>query len=114
MALTTPAPADIRHVLLETYTVNERINQVIFEHLDRRAWRAKSPRTIAAIFAHVHNIRRKWLRLSAPHLKLPAPLDRTLRSEPGKHCAQAKRLAVFCDACGNIGPPAGSGYGIPT
>lgn len=65
--------------LLETYAVNDRMNQMILERLDARAWRAKSPgrsvRTIAAIFAHMHNMRRKWLRLSAPHLKSPAELD---------------------------------------
>lgn len=57
------------------------MNQLVLEHLDPRAWRAKPPgrnaRTIAAIFAHMHNVRRKWLRLSAPHIKLPAELDRT-------------------------------------
>jgi uncharacterized damage-inducible protein DinB len=72
---------DLGQVLVETYAVNERMNQIVLEHLDPAAWRAKLPgskgRTIAAIFTHVHNIRRKWLRLSAPHLKLPAPLDRT-------------------------------------
>ena len=66
--------------MVDSYAVNERMNQIVLEHLDSRAWRAKMPgskgRTIAAIFSHVHNIRRKWLRLSAPHLKLPAPLDR--------------------------------------
>jgi uncharacterized damage-inducible protein DinB len=72
--------ADLCRVLVESYAVNERMNQIVLEHLDPAAWRAKLPgskgRTIAAIVAHVHNIRRKWLRLSAPHLKLPAPLDR--------------------------------------
>jgi len=75
-----PTPA-FCEALLETYAVNDRMNQLILEHLDPRAWRAKpagrNGRTIAAIFAHIHNIRRKWLRLSAPHLKLPAQLDRT-------------------------------------
>ncbi len=32
-------------------------------------------RTIAAIFAHLHNSRLKWLKNSAPHLKCPPPLD---------------------------------------
>jgi uncharacterized damage-inducible protein DinB len=77
-ALPTP---DFRQVMLETYAVNDRINQLILEHLDPRAWQAKPPgrnaRTIAAIFTHMHNMRRKWLRLSAPHLKLPAELDRS-------------------------------------
>jgi uncharacterized damage-inducible protein DinB len=72
---------DFRQALLETFAVNDRINQLILEHLDPHAWRAtptgRSARTIAAIFAHMHNVRRKWLRLSAPHLKPPAQLDRT-------------------------------------
>jgi uncharacterized damage-inducible protein DinB len=76
----TLTDADFRRSLLETYAINERMNQLILERLDARAWRAKpagrGTRTIAAIYAHMHNIRRKWLRLSAPHLKLPAELDR--------------------------------------
>ncbi len=71
-ALPTP---EFREALLETYAVSDRMNQLILEHVDPRAWRAKPPGrdapTIAAIFAHMHNIGRKWLRLSAPHLKLP-------------------------------------------
>jgi uncharacterized damage-inducible protein DinB len=73
----------------------------VLEHLDPAAWRAKLPgskgRTIAAIFAHVHNVRRKWLRLSAPHLKLPARLDhvcctknqaRAALAESGARCSE--------------------------
>jgi uncharacterized damage-inducible protein DinB len=77
--------SDLSKVLVESYAVNERMNQLILEHLDPAAWRAKLPdnkgRTIAAIFTHVHNIRRKWLRLSAPHLKLPATLNRTTATQ---------------------------------
>lgn len=93
--------SDFRQVLFETFSVNDRINQLILTHLDRRAWRAKPPgrnaRTVAAIFAHMHNIRCKWLRLSAPHLKLPARLDRarctqqqtrTALAESAKRCAE--------------------------
>ena len=32
-------------------------------------------RSIAAIFAHMHNNRLVWLKRSAPHLKCPSPLD---------------------------------------
>jgi len=89
------ALVQIRDVLLETYAVNDRMNQLILEHLDPNAWRAKPPgrnaRTIAAIFAHVHNIRRKWLRLSAPHLKLPARLDRT-------RCTQRQASAALAES----------------
>ncbi len=72
---------DFPQEILQSYALNERMNQLLLEHLDARAWRAKIPgnkgRTIADIFAHVHHIRCKWLRLSAPHLKLPARLDRS-------------------------------------
>jgi uncharacterized damage-inducible protein DinB len=73
--------ADYGQVLLESFAVNERLNQLVLENLDQRAWQAKlsgrNVRTIAAIFTHMHNIRLKWLRLSAPHLRLPAQLNRT-------------------------------------
>jgi len=103
----TPA-ADSYQVLAEAYAVNERMNQVLLEHLDPRLWRAKPPeekgRTIAAIFAHVHNVRRKWLRLSAPHLKLPRELDRTrctMRqaktglAESARRCEEMLRAALL-------------------
>src|SRR5579864_9581454 len=56
------------------------MNQVLIEHLDPAAWRAKPPgkvRPIAAIFTHMHNVRCKWVRLTAPHLKVPPQLNRT-------------------------------------
>jgi uncharacterized damage-inducible protein DinB len=87
--------ASMREALLETYAVNEAMNQFILEHLDPKAWRANPPgrraRTIAAIFAHVHNIRRKWLRLSAPHLDLPAQLDRI-------RCTQRQARAALTES----------------
>lgn len=86
MARVTASLAEFHQVLLETYAVNDRMNQLILEHLDPGAWRAKPPggkaRTIAAIFAHVHNVRCKWLRLSAPHLETPAKLDRAHCTPP--------------------------------
>ena len=96
------ASAQMRDVLLETYAVNDAMNQLILEHLDSRAWRATLPdargtRTIAAIFSHMHNIRRKWLRLSAPHLKLPAELHRT-RCTPRQVRSALARSAKQCSA----------------
>ncbi|HEY6989121.1 MAG TPA: DinB family protein [Bryobacteraceae bacterium] len=61
------------------FAANDRINQILIEHLDPTAWRAKPPgntRTIAAIFTHMHNVRSKWVRLTAPHLKIPPLLNR--------------------------------------
>jgi uncharacterized damage-inducible protein DinB len=82
MALQSPeALAEIRDTLLETYAANDAMNQLILELLDPLAWRMQLPgtkaggRTIAAIFAHVHNARLKWLKGSAPHLKCPPPLN---------------------------------------
>lgn len=86
---------DPGQVLVESYLVNDRMNQLILEHLDPHAWRAKhaggKTRTIAAIFSHVHSTRRKWLRLSAPHLALPAPLDsaRCTQEQAGVALAQS-------------------------
>lgn len=62
------------------FAVNERINQMLLEQLDPSAWRAQPSgkiRTIAAIFTHMHNVRTKWIRLTAPHLKVPRQLNRT-------------------------------------
>jgi uncharacterized damage-inducible protein DinB len=60
------------------FAANERMNQMIIEQLDPAAWNAKPPgmaRSIAAIFTHVHNVRTKWVRLTAPHLKVPRQLQ---------------------------------------
>jgi len=85
----------LRQSLLESYAINERMNQLILEELDPRAWRAKlasgRTRTIADTFSHVHNIRRKWLRLSAPHIKLPAALERT-------RCTQKQTAAALAQS----------------
>ena len=62
-----------------TFATCDRMNQLLIEHLEPTAWRAKPPggvRTIAAIFTHMHNVRCKWVRLTAPHLKLPQQLSR--------------------------------------
>jgi uncharacterized damage-inducible protein DinB len=64
---------------VRVFTANDRMNQVLIENLDPAAWRAKPPgkvRTIAAIFTHVQNVRSKWVRLTAPHLRVPRQLNR--------------------------------------
>ena len=62
------------------FAVNDHMNQMLIENLDPQAWKAKAPgklRSIAAIFTHMHNVRAKWVRLTAPHLKVPRQLHRT-------------------------------------
>jgi uncharacterized damage-inducible protein DinB len=96
------ALAELRDVLLETYAVNDAMNQLVLEHLDPRAWRAepssakgRGGRTIAAIFAHLHNCRLVWLRNSAPHLKCPAALD-PARCTMKQAAAAHKKSAAQC------------------
>jgi uncharacterized damage-inducible protein DinB len=71
---------NFREALAEAYVVNDGMNQLVLEYLDPRAWRLKpagvGARPIVAIVTHLHNMRRKWIRLSAPHIKLPVELDR--------------------------------------
>jgi uncharacterized damage-inducible protein DinB len=89
------AGVELRQVMVESYAVNERMNQIVLGHLDPAAWRAQLPgsktRTIVAIFTHLHNVRRKWLRLSAPHLKLPPQLSRT-------NCTQKQAAAALLES----------------
>lgn len=90
--------SDFRQSLVETFAVNDRINQLLLENLDPRVWQAKPPgrnaRTIAAIFTHMHNMRRKWVRLTAPHLKLPAELDRSRCTQRQARTALAESSKV--------------------
>ena len=103
---------DMAQVLLETWAANEHMHQLILQHLDARAWRAEPPqrqgRTIAAIYAHVHNVRRKWLRLTAPHLKLPAELHRS-------RCTREQAKAALSESgalCGEMLEQAWHGGGV--
>ena len=88
---------------VQIFDANERMNQVLIEHLDPAAWTAKPPtaeprgkgRTIAAIFTHMHNVRTKWVRLTAPHLKVPRQLDRA-RCTPKQASAGLAESAARC------------------
>ena len=76
------------------FAVNERINQMLIEQLDPAVWNMKPPgqvRTIAAIFTHMHNVRTKWVRLTAPHLKGPPQLNRA-------HCTQQQARAALAES----------------
>ena len=80
--MTTPTRKDRTppdQAAVRIFAANDRINQVLLEHIDPAAWRGKSPgnvRGIPAIFTHMHNVRTKWIRLTAPHLRGPAQLSR--------------------------------------
>ena len=83
---------------VQIFAANDRINQILIESLDPAVWRAQPPgkvRTIAAIFAHMHNVRTKWIRLTAPHLKVPPQLDRA-RCTPRQARAALALSAARC------------------
>jgi uncharacterized damage-inducible protein DinB len=83
---------------VEIFAANDRMNQILIEHLDPAAWRAKPPgkvRTIAAIFTHMHNVRCKWVRLTAPHLKVLRQLNRG-RCTPRQARAGLAESAARC------------------
>ena len=72
-------PTQLGQAAAQIFAVNDRINQTLIERLDPAVWKARPPgesRTIAAIFTHMHNVRSKWIRLTAPHLKVPIQLNR--------------------------------------
>jgi uncharacterized damage-inducible protein DinB len=94
-----PKPhTELAQAAVKIFAANERMNQILIEHLDPAAWRAKPPgntRTIAAIFTHMHNMRSKWVRLTAPHLKVPPQLNRA-NCTPLQACAGLADSAARC------------------
>jgi uncharacterized damage-inducible protein DinB len=89
---------EFAHAAVQIFNVNDRINQILIEHLDPAAWKAKTPgetRTIAAIFTHMHNVRTKWVRLTAPHLKIPGQLYRA-HCTPRQARAGLAKSAASC------------------
>jgi uncharacterized damage-inducible protein DinB len=100
---------------VQIFGVNDRTNQILIEHLDPVAWRAKppgptrntTPRTIAAIFTHMHNVRCKWVRLTAPHLKVPPQLNRARctprQARAGLAVSAARCADMLAEALGDGG-----------
>jgi uncharacterized damage-inducible protein DinB len=88
---------------IQIFVANERMNQMLIEHLNPAAWAVKPTaqppgssrkitiRTIAAIFTHMHNVRCKWVRLTAPHFKIPAQLNRA-------HCTPQQARAGLAES----------------
>jgi uncharacterized damage-inducible protein DinB len=93
--LQKPEPqTQLGRTAVRVFAANERMNQMLILRLDPAAWRANPPgkaRTIAAIFTHMHNVRGKWVRLTAPHLRVPAQLSRT-------HCTPQQARAGLADS----------------
>jgi uncharacterized damage-inducible protein DinB len=81
MPKNAPAEFSLPQALLTSFDTNDRINLYMIENLPAQAWRAEPPagkgRTIAAIVAHLHNVRVMWLKAAAKGSEIPEQLDRT-------------------------------------
>jgi uncharacterized damage-inducible protein DinB len=94
---TTPFVAS--DALLHAFDTNDRINQHMIEKLPAEAWRAEPPdgkgREIAAIVAHIHNVRVMWLKASAKGGNIPDQLDRhTLTPDQAKRGLEQSRMSL--------------------
>jgi uncharacterized damage-inducible protein DinB len=71
--------------LLTAFSTNDRINHYLIGTLPPAAWNVKPPdgkgRTIAAIVAHMHNVRVMWLK-AAKAEDIPEQLDRARVTPP--------------------------------
>ena len=97
-------PFVLPDALLQAFETNERINQYLIENLPAEAWRADPPngkgRDIAAIVAHMHNVRVMWLKAAAKGSRIPEQLDRAsvTPTQAAKALAQShKALAAVLD-----------------
>jgi uncharacterized damage-inducible protein DinB len=94
-------PAPLGPAARKIFLAGDRMNQDILRNLDPAAWQARllpagpGARTIAAIFTHTHNVRAKWIRLSAPHLGVPVLLSRS-RCTPEQARAALADSAARC------------------
>ena len=93
MPKNTPALFSLSDALLNAFDTNDKINQYMLQNLPAEAWRSDPPggkgRTIAAIIAHMHNVRVMWLKAAAQNAavqnkasKIPDQLDRTKVTPP--------------------------------
>ena len=75
----TSEPFETVNALLAAYATNNRINQFLIVHVPDDAWRAAPPggkgRDIAAMVAHIHNVRLMWLKSAAKTETIPPKLE---------------------------------------
>jgi uncharacterized damage-inducible protein DinB len=78
--------------LLTAFATNNRIDEYLIRNLSDAAWRATPPqgkgRDIAAICAHMHNVRLMWLKSAGKTPELPAKLD-------GDTCTREETIAAL-------------------
>lgn len=79
--------------LVRALDINCRITRYLVENLDAKAWHAPTPggkgRNVSAIVAHIHNVRRMWLKAAGGE-EIPRQLE--------KEKLNAKEAVVALDA----------------
>ena len=103
-------PFVLNDALLNAYATNDNITRYLIENLDPKTWRAEPPggkgRTVAAIVAHIHNVRLMWLKAINKDGPIPEQLDRltvtpgqaiSALAEIGKHISQVIATALAGD-----------------
>jgi uncharacterized damage-inducible protein DinB len=97
MAKVAAPPFDLKASLISSFATNNRIDEYLIENVPAEAWFAKPPegkgRTIAAIAAHIHNVRLMWLK-AAGVAKLPAKLEETASKEDMLRALRASHDAL--------------------
>ncbi len=72
-------PFDPVDALLVAHATNDRINHYLIQNLPAAAWKAEPPggkgRNVAAMFAHMHNVRLMWLKSAGWIGEVPAKLE---------------------------------------
>jgi len=91
------APFVLSEALLAAFDTNDCINQYLIENLPAEAWHADPPskkgRDIAAIVAHMHNVRVMWLK--ATKGEVPEQLDKSTGTPAqAKKALEAGRAAL--------------------
>jgi uncharacterized damage-inducible protein DinB len=99
MAKAATQPFSLTQALLQAYEINDRINQYLIDSLPEAVWPAETldgkGRTIAAIVAHMHNVRVMWLKAAAKGSKIPDQLDRmTVTPAQAKKALETSRSAL--------------------
>jgi len=92
---------ELGHSAVLLFQKSDSVNQLLIDHLGPTVWEVKPPggsRTIAAIFTHMHNVRCKWIRLTAPRLNIPSQLNRSTCTPPKAKTA----LAVSAASCAEM------------
>ncbi len=89
---------------IQIFAANDRMNQILIEGLDPAVWKPQPPgkvRSIVAIFTHMHNVRTKWVRLTAPHMKVPRAIEAcALHAAAGTRRIGGERRSMHRDAGG--------------